>query len=380
MFAVNRIVRQLFPRPIIEGTNSFATFSKRKVIGDERSQAQKFKDPAKLYEEDIKNYLTTTTNLSDLKEFKQGLFQKYKNNIQLNEHSFDGLFMRFCLAARNLDMGKAYIHMLQDSGQKVNTATLSKYILLCAFCSDQIKDNGEIERLCTELRAHSQYLNAASLESIIVGLSLTEKWEEGLKLLTDHEEAQTALSLNAYISKFVALDDFNSALIWIECAMKKDRPIYEPTYEQWIKKCSLNEEAWQTLSDFLGRHQVFLPQTLAETLKDALEKKIANSFVGKFTSIDKRTGLCRSCRKTMKSASITSEQFQALKKNMLEKVLCGVDVYKGSTPEELRKFYSFIERNAPYDVVVDGLNVAYFAANGNNRAANLKKIEAVRDS
>nr|CAG4648207.1 EOG090X0CGF [Moina brachiata] len=285
--------------------------------------------------------------------------------------------MRSCLAVRNLEKAKTYINILRHSGQKVNTATLSKYILLCAFCSDKIPDKSEIETLCNELKSHSHYLNAPSLESIIMGLSVTENWKQGLQLLTSHEEAQTALTLNAYVSKLVLGDDLQSAITWMECLMKKDRPFYDATYEQWVEKCSSSPEAWVKLTDFLVRHQVLIPRSIAEKLKEMLEKKTTGSFVGQFTDVEKRTGACRTCRRTMKNASITRDQFQALKDNMLEKVLCGADVYKGSHPEELHKFYKFIENNAPYDVVIDGLNVAYFAGHGNSRAANLKKIEGI---
>lgn len=377
MLNVNRLLSKAIARPILVEKCSFATFNRRKVLNDDASTAHKSRELVNIYEEDIKTYITTSSDLSDLKAFKSNLLLKYKSNIQLNENSFDSLFMRSCLAVRNLEKAKTYINILRHSGQKVNTATLSKYILLCVFCSDKISDKSEIETLCNELKSHSHYLNAPSLESIIMGLSVTENWKQGLQLLTNHEEAQTALTLNAYVSKLVLDDDLQSAIAWMECLMKKDRPFYDATYEHWVEKCTSSSEAWIKLTDFLVRHQVLIPRSIAEKLKEMLEKKTTGSFVGQFTDVEKRTGACRTCRRTMKNASITRDQFQALKDNMLEKVLCGADVYKGSHPEELHKFYKLIENNAPYDVVIDGLNVAYFAGHGNSRAANLKKIEGV---
>lgn len=40
-------------------------------------------------------------------------------------------------------------------------------------------------------------------------------------------------------------------------------------------------------------------------------------------------------------------------------VMIGKNIFNNSSPQELKDFQDFIEMTAPYDVVVDGLNVAY---------------------
>lgn len=46
----------------------------------------------------------------------------------------------------------------------------------------------------------------------------------------------------------------------------------------------------------------------------------------------------------------------------MDKVVAGNDIYLKTTPKEWESFVRVIEENGPFDIVVDGLNVA-FASN-----------------
>lgn len=48
-----------------------------------------------------------------------------------------------------------------------------------------------------------------------------------------------------------------------------------------------------------------------------------------------------------------------MRQNFEQKVVRGVDLYHKTTPDEWKDFMKLIEENGPFDIVVDGLNVAF---------------------
>nr|CAG4651289.1 EOG090X0CGF [Simocephalus serrulatus] len=168
------------------------------------------------------------------------------------------------------------------------------------------------------------------------------------------------MTMNAMVDCLLYHDDLENAISWMDKMVLKERPIFEFVYQHWIKKCAIHPGGWTILSNFLHRNSVFLKQSIAHQLKELLESQaIESPFVGRFTTVEEISGTCHACHQILKSTSISDEEFTALKERLMEKVLLGTDVFLGSRPEEMKKFHKFIEKTAPYDVVIDGLNVAY---------------------
>lgn len=56
----------------------------------------------------------------------------------------------------------------------------------------------------------------------------------------------------------------------------------------------------------------------------------------------------------------------------MNKVVKGRDIYQKTTPEEWKRFERVIEENRPFDIVMDGLNVAYLSKK--NKGSVLTKL------
>lgn len=71
--------------------------------------------------------------------------------------------------------------------------------------------------------------------------------------------------------------------------------------------------------------------------------------------------MCSNCKSTLGTVRITDKQFQLVKKEFMNGVVKGRDIYQKTTPEEWQRFERVIEENRPFDIVMDGLNVAYMS-------------------
>lgn len=70
-------------------------------------------------------------------------------------------------------------------------------------------------------------------------------------------------------------------------------------------------------------------------------------------------GICKSCQKHLNTVPITEEEFRTLQCAFMDRVVVGKDVFRNTTPEEIKGFLHFVKMTAPYDMVIDGLNVAF---------------------
>lgn len=70
-------------------------------------------------------------------------------------------------------------------------------------------------------------------------------------------------------------------------------------------------------------------------------------------------GICKSCQKHLNTITITEEEFRTLQRAFMDRVVVGKDVFRNTTPEEIKGFLHFVKMTAPYDLVIDGLNVAF---------------------
>ena len=204
-----------------------------------------------------------------------------------------------------------------------------------------------------------------------MGLSITSRWKEGLQLMNEDASAETAMAMNAMVDRLLLENELTTASELMERLSKKNKLVYDGTYEHWIRKCVEDPRVWDLFSTYLMRCEVFLNERLVHKVEDMF---IGRSYTSKIATVENKTGKCRSCGQVLQPLAVCREDFDALKSVMMEKILVGDDVFRGSTPEEVERFKRFVRETGPYDVVIDGLNTAY-KRDGNNTYKS--RVEAV---
>lgn len=73
----------------------------------------------------------------------------------------------------------------------------------------------------------------------------------------------------------------------------------------------------------------------------------------------KFSGQCENCNSKLKKLELNDAEFAELKEVFFNNAIVGKDVFIKTNPEEIKKFQKFVANMKKYDVVLDGLNVAY---------------------
>lgn len=66
-----------------------------------------------------------------------------------------------------------------------------------------------------------------------------------------------------------------------------------------------------------------------------------------------------SSRNRLRSVHVSDDEFSHLRSHFLDEIFIRNKVFDKSMPKEFDSFIKFIDQTMPFDIVIDGLNVAY---------------------
>ncbi|XP_031341953.1 mitochondrial ribonuclease P catalytic subunit [Photinus pyralis] len=281
---------------------------------------------------------------------------------QISQKTIDSIILSVCISAKNYDLGFAYIDFLKQQKVNLGLATVGKYFKLfyLANCGNAaIRNEDEIYSLYKSMRAQFKVFDAVSCENIIHALSITRYWRECLQLL---DEMRITCDPNRPTYSVIAAACFRNGaedLGWQflnECANSGNPPL-SVAYLAYIDAYEHNEplKRMEVLFSFFRQYEI------------ECDIQVANRLIGLYQNLNlnaKHTSFynsakCKNCRTTLRKSELTESEFEALKDAIFKNIIVGSNVFYKSTPAELEQFKQFTANMKSYDVVIDGLNVAY---------------------
>ncbi|KAJ8684438.1 hypothetical protein QAD02_020230, partial [Eretmocerus hayati] len=70
-------------------------------------------------------------------------------------------------------------------------------------------------------------------------------------------------------------------------------------------------------------------------------------------------GCCDCCNHKLRPTTLSKDEFKVLSSEILKLIVLGQKMHHGASPQELKKYKVFLQSMRPYEVVIDGLNIAY---------------------
>uniref|UniRef100_UPI003AADE337 mitochondrial ribonuclease P catalytic subunit isoform X1 n=1 Tax=Centroberyx gerrardi TaxID=166262 RepID=UPI003AADE337 len=269
------------------------------------------------------------------------------------------------ISGAELDIAKSLLTFVATETGTLSYQLLLRYLTLCVSGGH----DDEVSDVYGIMRGSFPSLDTGASSLFIKSFSRTERWREAVSILQEVNKVLTPATRNYGDAIAGALLHGDTATAWA---------LYDEVIEKGL---SPQQETWDTLfkggvreeaeglsgSDFQERllsillymrnNQVYPQQSLAGSIKTWFESLAGQKWRGSWTSVNPK-GVCRCCGSELESIQLTNEEYQQLKERVMTDIIQGRDVFNKTTPEELQRFKTFVKKKPPFDVVVDGLNVA----------------------
>lgn len=357
---LNSLARLIYPR------TSIIRVSARVFSQNASFHREKFVDQQIEY---IKTSLANKAQ--DWTVVKNDVLSKEGNATQKN---IDAIMFKFMVSLKQYVAALSFADHLRSTNEELSLGTMKGLLNL-------YYEIGKTEKLSKEqakfiLDAHKsllekyKVLDYSSSETLLHALCMINEWEKALKLLADIHLTTTPThsAYSTLIATLFGLNKKKKALELIEESLRHKRPLLDTAYEAWMdyilrkyKDKKVIAKHLEELFNHVATNCTVIPMNTANKLKELYSSMQWNA---KFTKIRKLDGQCQCCKDTLDCLPLSEEESNLLQKNVKEKLIVGSDLFLKTSPEELKRFLDFVDKTAPYDIVLDGLNIAYAVGAG----------------
>ncbi|KAF5891345.1 mitochondrial ribonuclease P protein 3 isoform X1 [Clarias magur] len=272
---------------------------------------------------------------------------------------FELRMMEGLLAARaDVSVAKSLLNYVAAENGTLPYELLLRYLTLCVSCGhhSEVSDVYDIMKSCFKT------LDTGAYSLFVKGLSQTERWREALIILEDIKKVITPSPRNYGDAVSGALLHGDTETAWrlydelIDLELTPNQETWRCLFESGASQREHKDKLLSVLI-YMRENQIYPEEKLVRSIKEWFERLPDENWKGKFTSLDPR-GVCQSCGTELESIQLTEEEYTQLKRRVMEDVIEGRDVFNKTTPEELESFKKFVKDRPPFDVIIDGLNVA----------------------
>lgn len=284
-------------------------------------------------------------------------WDKLKEDFEGKANFEQWIMSQMVRSRSSLDVAKSLLAWVASRNNGiVGYDLLVKYLYLCVFYNQ----TSEVIDVYEIMKARYKCLESGGNTLLIRGLMLSDRWREALLLLEDMKKVMTPskTNYNDCIKGALLHKDVNLAWnLYQEMLGQGLIPMLETLKAFFDFGKDITDDKLLNILSYLRNNQLYPGESFAHSIKTWFESIPGEKWKGQFTSIQK-SGHCLGCGHTLESIHLSPEEYAFLKEKILTDVIDGGDQYKKTTPEELMIFKDFVQHYPPFDIVIDGLNVA----------------------
>ncbi|KAH0620536.1 hypothetical protein JD844_021100, partial [Phrynosoma platyrhinos] len=270
------------------------------------------------------------------------------------------MFAQMIIHNSPVDVAKSLLAAVAKRDGDIGYGLLVKYLVLCV----SQKQTKEIYDVHDIMKVRFKTLDTSASSLLIKGLSDSQRWKEALILLEEMKKVIIPSKGNYgdCIRGALANQEINLACKLFHEMLAKDVTPKLDTMQVFFDtgKC-INDAYFKSelisILNYLRDNQVYPGEAFMQSIKQWFESIPGENWKGNLTTV-KNSGQCPSCEKFLESINLTPEEYGILKDKIIKDVIQGTDTFRKTTPQELEIFQRFVSQCPPFDIVIDGLNVA----------------------
>uniref|UniRef100_A0A2D4JDU4 Mitochondrial ribonuclease P catalytic subunit n=1 Tax=Micrurus lemniscatus lemniscatus TaxID=129467 RepID=A0A2D4JDU4_MICLE len=287
-------------------------------------------------------------------------WEKLKEEHQHFKKFENAMFESMITNHSPVDVAKSLLVAMAKRDGDIEYNYLVMYLTICVFH----KDIEEIYDIYNIMKAKYKSLEASAYSLLIKGLSDSPHWKETLVLLekikkvsfhSKHnygdciEGALLNQERNLAFQLFheMVAENLTPALTTIKLFFDFCQPVKD---DHLKNKCT-------DILYYLRDHQIYPDESLMLSIKQWFESISGENWKGNLTSMN-YSRQCPSCGHLLEDINLSKEEFINVKEKIKRDVIEGTDLFRNTSPQELERFQRFVNEHPPFDVVIDGLNVA----------------------
>ncbi|GAU87294.1 hypothetical protein RvY_00172-2 [Ramazzottius varieornatus] len=294
-------------------------------------------------------------------------FKEFHDDGPARKQSFYGSMMTLACSFRYRKLGDSILDHFQTKQLPFNIAVASRYIKLLGRTAG--KDSAEkILKMYESIRKHfpGDVYDVGTAENLIAGLYQTTKWKDCFSLLKmmDFTGRAGPMAVSFTMAGAFLNKDCEAAMKLVGRLREQQFSPSAVGFAAWFQYAkAVGYEAVKQMLSCIRDSEWYLPLEVVKDMKSYFESLPEYKWTGKFTTMTLK-GECKACHEYMEAIVVKKQEFEELQKNFINAVIEGSDVFLHTNPQELQRYRDFVEQNKPFDVIVDGLNVAYHQGGG----------------
>ncbi|KAE8587407.1 hypothetical protein XENTR_v10021963 [Xenopus tropicalis] len=282
-------------------------------------------------------------------------------------HGFEDYMMAQMISTNsNINVAKSLLVFAAKEQSGISYKLLLKYLALC------VRQNqaAEVCDVYNIMKNKFKAFDTGAYSLFIKGFSLTDRWRDSISMLETLKKTITPSPKNYGYCIQGAIYHKDDKLAWAlynEMLEADLTPCEDAIQSLFNADPALQDETFRNklfgVFDYFRDHQIYPGEPLMQSIKSWFESIPNESWRGHLSTVSEN-GHCQVCKQQLESIHLMPEEYRTLKDVFLQSVIEGHDTFRKTTPQELQEFRQFVRSHPPYDIVVDGLNVAYITTKG----------------